>query len=103
MSYINSIKVGDEIYPISLKNEQVGDGFKIDEQGILQLKIGTGLDIDGGKIIVKCSNGIEFDNSGITLKIGSGFLLDSAGINLKIGSGLEFDEDGTLYVKDYLK
>ena len=46
MSYINSIKVGDTTYPISLNTSTIVDGLKLTNDGVLTPNIGTGLQLN---------------------------------------------------------
>jgi len=101
MSYINSIKVGDTNYSISLNSNTIGDGFSL-ENGVLSLKLGTGLVVESkGKIFMPLGSGLAKSPGGgnIFVQLGTGLTYDenNGALTLKLGTGLALGEDGKLY------
>ena len=92
MSYINSIKVGDTTYPISLNTSTIGDGLKLTNDGVLTPNIGTGLQLN------KQNHFMEVNPHSIMSKSGFTINDETLLISLNLGSGLEYDNDNKLTV-----
>lgn len=87
MAFINKIKIGEEIYDITLSTESVGRGLEIKNNKI-NVKLGSGLYIDENKNI-SIKNGLHMgvnDNGQIVFQP-------------KLGSGLCVNENGKICVK----
>lgn len=87
MAFINKIKVGNQIYNITLSQETIGKGLEIKNNKI-NVKPGSGLYIDENKKI-SIKNGLHMginDNGQIVFQP-------------KLGSGLYVNENGKICVK----
>lgn len=94
---------GENNIPISYLNLEVSTGLIVDTGGVLSVNIGTGLELEGGKIAVKLATMItesyETGSGGLYTNSEGGLYVgisSSEGANIKL---LGYNNDGGLFLK----
>lgn len=114
--YINE-KEGLTEHPLGALAVHISPPLTFTKQGAIGVKLGSGVDVQGGNLQAKLGQGLSFDQSGaitasgagvtvssplqkqgetISLPLGKGLGTENNSLQVKLGSGLNFSSEGAI-------